>query len=1440
VRAEPAPEPAVEPIAVIGMAGRFPGARDVQALWDNLCQGRESIEDLSDEELAAQGVSPKLLADPAYVKRAATLDGFDEFDTEFFGFTPQAARTMDPQHRLLLQCSWHALEDAGHDPAGFPGPVGVFATCSTNLYFAYHLLSRHDVGEFAGAGAHAELLQLMAGTDVNTLATRVSHALDLRGPSLAVQTACSSGLVAVHLAAQSLLGGECDMALAGGLAVRVPHRVGYVYDPGSIVSPDGRCRAFDARAAGTVFGSGGGVVVLRRLADALAGGDHVRAVILGSAVNNDGSRKMGYTAPSVDGQAAVVAEALAAAGVDPATVGYVEAHGTGTALGDPVEVAALARAFGGRRPGGDRCAIGSIKSNIGHLEMPAGIAGLIKTVLALEHGLLPPTLHFERPNPELNLEAGPFRVQTRLEPWRCEGPRRAGVSSLGVGGTNAHVVLEQAPERPSSAPEPGPRALLLSARTADALAEAGNRLAARLRGRPAPHLADVAHTLAHGRRHLDHRRVVVAGDPELAAEALEAPRHPSGAAGEARGEPPPVAFLFPGQGAQHAGMGAGLYAAEPVFRRHAGECAARFSDLLGLDLLAAMLGDDDGALRGTAAAQAALFTVEHALAQVLLARGVRPAVMAGHSIGEYAAACLAGVLELDDAIRLVALRGTLMGRSEAGAMLAVRLVEREAVELLAGTGLELSAVNEPKGCVVGGPVAAVERLEAALAERSVGVRRLATAHAFHTAAMQEAADRFAEAVAGVRFGTPGIPMVSTTSGGWMAPEEARDPARWAAQIRVPVRFAGAVTALLGDPRLVVLEVGPGRSLTSMARRSPAWSSTHRALAAMRQATERADDGERLLLALGGLWTTGVEVDWTAGAGASDGVRVPLPGYPFERTRHWVESEYAAAPPERRPEPAAAAPGPRAPGADAPAGVLAGIWSELLGIETIAPGDNFFDLGGDSVVAIQVAARAGQAGLRMTPQDLFEHQSVAALAAAVGGPAAGVPTPDPWPPAGDVPLTPTQWRLLELEGVDTERFWSTPLVLETAPGVDAGLLREALAHLAGRHPALRLGVERRDGLWAQRLNAPGPVELLTRPTGEAGLGGVLAELRAGLAFDGRPLLRAALVEGGGGRPGRLALVLHHLLVDHASERILLEELTAVCGDLLAGREPALPPPTTPWPDWARRVAALAADPDVQAEAALWLAPERRDPGLRLVAAPASPAAVGLVVEELGEADTAALFALQRSRRLPMEEIVLAAAAMAFAEVTGRSRLLVDVEGHGRAVRMPGVDLARTVGWCTTLSPVLAGPLGGGPAAGLAAVRAGLGAVPRQGLGYGVLRYLHAPTAAALRAAPPAEVMVAYLGSTAPPAGEPLDAGDPVPACTGHALEVRCSVARGRLRAEWWHDANRLEAALVARLGRAGAGALRALGGLAAAARWSDLTRDEMRVLFATAEAPQEKP
>jgi acyl transferase domain-containing protein len=880
-------------VAVVGMAGRFPGAGNLDEFWRNVSEGRETISFFADEELLLRGIDASLLQDPNYVKAEGVLADVELFDAAFFGLTPREAETMDPQHRLFLEEAWKALEHAGYDSSKYAERVGVFAGESVNSYLLNNLYPNRELMETVGG------FQTVIGNDRDYLATHVSYKLNLKGPGITVQTACSTSLVAVHLACQSLLNRECDMALSGGVSVSVPQGTGGMYQEGGIISPDGHCRAFDVEARGTVKGSGVGVVALKRLADALADGDTIHAVIKGSAINNDGDVKVGYTAPSVEGQAGAINEALAMASVEPETVGLVEAHGTGTALGDPIEIAALTQAF---RAGGDAgarkqfCAVGSLKPNIGHTDAAAGVAGLLKTVLALKHKQLPPSINFHEANPNIDFAGSPFYVNTKLTDWPASTtPRRAGVSSFGIGGTNAHVVLEEAREDQTGAGTTARPAhlLMLSAKTATALQTAASNLAAHLQQHDGMPLSDVAFTLQIGRRDFAHRLALVCRERAEAIAALQTGGGKSvhQSAREQNGRQ--LVFMFTGQGSQYVSMGRELYETEATFREHVDLCAGILKIHLGLDIRDALYPPDERAaeaaaqLKQTSITQPALFVVEYALAKLWMEWGVRPSALVGHSIGEYAAACLAGVFSLEDALLLVAARGRLMQELPEGAMLAVSLPEEELRPLL-GAELSLAAVNAPSLAVVSGTVEAVEQLEQKLSGRELVCRRLQTSHALHSAMMEPALESFGETVKRVKLHAPQIPIVSTLTGQPLTPEEACDAGYWTRHLRQTVRFSEALSEVLREPETVLLEIGPGQTLSALVKQQGNGAATRVALSSLRHPNDRQSDISYLLNTLARLWTEGVGVDWPAFNARGKHRRVPLPTYPFERRRFWID------------------------------------------------------------------------------------------------------------------------------------------------------------------------------------------------------------------------------------------------------------------------------------------------------------------------------------------------------------------------------------------------------------------------------------------------------------------------------------------------------------------------------------------------------------------------
>jgi amino acid adenylation domain-containing protein len=923
-----------EGIAIIGMECRFPGAKNIDVFWRNLREGVEAISFFTDQELKDAGVDPSLLQNPYYVKAGAVLEDIELFDASFFGFNPREVEITDPQHRLFLECSWSALEQAGYNPETYKGRIGVYAGVGMNTYLLSNIYQNRDIMGSMGD------FQVLLGSDKDFLSTRVSYKLNLRGPSITLQTACSTSLVAVYISCQSLLNYQCDMALAGGVSIRVPHRAGYLYQEKGVLSPDGHCRAFDANAGGFVLGNGAGIVVLKRLEDALADGDCIYAVIRGSAINNDGSAKVSYTAPGVEGQAEVIAKALALAEVHPETISYVETHGSATALGDVVEIAALTQAFRAHTQKRGFCAIGSVKTNIGHVDAAAGVAGLIKTVLALRHRQIPPSLHFERPNPHIDFANSPFFVNTTLAAWKAgDTPRRAGVSSFGIGGTNVHLILEEAPAAVVPEPTSFWHLLVLSARSNSALETATDHVVAHLKQYPELTFADVAYTFQVGRNAFGHRRMLVCIDQEDAITALEArdPKRVVTGFQETRNRP--VAFMFSGIGDQYAHMAQELYEHEPAFQVQLDRCSELLKTHLGMDIrdvlypsprpagsvtspqppagaarqtdidMRTMLAsnseraDPTSPLRQTYLAQPVLFVIEYAMARLWMEWGIHPQALIGYSTGEYVAACLAGVLSLEDALMLVAQRAKLIQALPASAMLAVSLSEQEVHSLL-GEHLSLAAISGPSLCVLAGPTAEIDTLARQLTSRGVACRQLQTSHAFHSKMMEPIVADFVDLIRRIDLQPPRIPYISNVTGTWITPAQATDTAYWAKHLCQTVRFADGVHQLLQEPDLILLEVGPGQTLCSLVMQQMQSDTGDRervVLPSIRPMYDRRSDRAFVLNTLGRLWLAGVPVDWARLYTHRRPQRLPLPIYPFERQRYWIEPQHPTTAGGRQPE-----------------------------------------------------------------------------------------------------------------------------------------------------------------------------------------------------------------------------------------------------------------------------------------------------------------------------------------------------------------------------------------------------------------------------------------------------------------------------------------------------------------------------------------------------------
>ena len=1433
-------------IAIIGMAGRFPGARNLDEFWSNLKTGVESISFFCDDEIEWSGLDADLLKDPRLVKAAGVLEDVDLFAASFFNFSPREAEITDPQQRLFLECAWEAFENAGYDAEKFQGLIGVYAGTSMNTYLM-NLYSNAELVNSIGP------LQIGMANDKDFLSTRVSYKLNLKGPSLTVQTACSTSLVAVHLAAQSLLDGQCDMALAGGVSLTLPQKTGYLYQQGGIHSPDGHCRAFDSNGGGFVKGNGVGAVVLKRLEDALDDGDNIYAIIRGSAINNDGSMKVGYTAPSELGQAEVVASALAIAGVAPETISYIEAHGTATPIGDPIEIAALNRVFSANGDAKSHCAIGSVKTNIGHLDAAAGVASLIKTVLALQHKSLPPSLNFAEPNPSIDF-AEHFFVNDKLTDWTAS-PRRAGVSSFGIGGTNAHIVLEEAP-----VVEPAPSAkpshlLVLSAKTDTALETATTNLTRYLVEHPEANLADVAYTLQLGRKEFAYRRAVTCRDAVAAVSALERldPRLVVTAVREE--SEPAVVFMFSGQGTQYVNMGRELYQLEPVFREHFDLCCEAFRPYLEVDLREVIYPRDEalsgasGQLKQTYITQPALFTIEYALAKMWMSWGLRPSALIGHSIGEFVAACLAGVFTIEEVTRVVAARGRLMQQMPPGSMLTVPLAEEELRKLLVGKDLSVAVVNGPANCVVAGPSEAIEEFERELSDRLVTCRTLETSHAFHSAMMEPVVEPFVAEVRRTKLRPPDVPLISNVTGHWIA-DEVTDPAYWGKHLRETVKFSQGASELLRDAH-AFLEIGPGQSLSTLIRRQTGYSTQTVVASSLRYAQETGSDVAHCQKALGQLWASGVSVNWEALYVGEQRRRVALPSYPFERERYWVEAEpgmFSRRAIAGRDEKKGLGAGNRddqtsrstvraghqrprlkdafvAPETETEQ-LIAGLWCELLGLEAVGIHDNFFELGGDSILSLRITARANTLGLRLAPNDIFKHQTIAELAAVAG--TGEVVQAEQGILTGDVPLTPIQKWFFEQEFTD-QYHWNQAVLLEVPNGGRPALIETVIKHLLAHHDALRSRFNRSDQGWVQHcddLKDTTPVTWVdlsgfTQVERSRAIESVYAQAQSSFDLSTGPLVRVVGFCFESDNVNRLLIVIHHLLTDVVSWRVLLEDFVTAYGQLSQNQTVTLPAKTSSYQQWSKRLTALAQSETIKADLSYWLEQSRKHVTslpLDFASGANTVADAEVVSVSLSEAETTGLLQEVPSvYQTQITDALLAALARALRKWTNERTLLVDVESHGRESIAGDLDLSRTVGWFTSVFPVVIESSTSDVAATIKSVKEQLRRVPRNGFSYGLLRYLTTDGIPAERSLQP-EIGFLYLGQfdqELPPsapirlAHESSGPAQSPRAHRTHLLDFEARVADGKLQVSITYSHNLHRRETISRLAEGFLEELRAL-------------------------------
>jgi acyl transferase domain-containing protein/pimeloyl-ACP methyl ester carboxylesterase len=972
-------------VAIVGMSGRFPGAYDVDELWDHLCQGLETVTFFGREELGP-GLDPLLTENPNYVFARGIIPDGDMFDAAFFGINPAEAKIMDPQQRVFLELAWAALENAGYCSDTFDGLIGVYAGMGNNYYLPLNVSTHKDMLRMVGP------FPVMVGNEKDHLATRTAHKLNLTGPAVSVHTACSTAMTAIDNAFFSLLTRQCDMALAGGISIQTPRYSGQLYEEGGVFSKDGHCRPFDADATGTMFSDSAGIVVLKRLEDALKDRDCIYAVIKSTALNNDGANKISYLAPSIDGQKQVVAMALARAGVKPESISYIESHGTGTPLGDPIEVEALTQLFRCFTDKKQFCGIGSIKSNLGHPTIAAGVASVIKVALALKNEKIPPTIHYKKANPKIDFENTPFYVVSKLQAWpKSVHARRGGVSAFGFGGTNGHAILEEAPQQEESGPSRPRQLLVLSAKSSKALDAAAQGLAGHLEKHPEINLADAAFTLQNGRARFHHRRFLVCENASKAVEGLVRPHPNLSGSHVLKTQAPEVVFMFPGQGSQYVNMGLNFYRLEPVFKECIDHCAVVLQPHLGCDLREVLYPADkdtswaEQTLKNTFYQQPAIFIVEVALAKLWNSWGVFPDAMIGHSIGEYACAVLSGVLSLDDALLLVAARGRLMSEMPPGSMLSVRLAADVARKKLV-SGVCLAASNGPSLCVVSGPDDRIAKYKVMLEAEGIICKTLHTSHAFHSEMMDPVVRPFRRLVEKTKFNAPGVPFLSTVTTQWVTQQSVCDPAYWVNNLRSPVRFAEAIQKLWEDPLRVLLEVGPRTVTTTLARQQAKDRRKQIAIASLADRADQEKEVESLLNAAGHLWLLGVELHQEKFWQREKRNRIPLPTYSFARIRCWLDPIESASEPvttDRAPAKKALEPSlPMVESSGKDARCLDNVSQKLFGIleeisgsefdEGLDPAITFAELGLDSLFLTQITFQLKkQFGVDVTFRQLLE-------------------------------------------------------------------------------------------------------------------------------------------------------------------------------------------------------------------------------------------------------------------------------------------------------------------------------------------------------------------------------------------------------------------------------------------------------------------------------------
>lgn len=1179
-------------IAIIGMAGKFPGAENLEEFWRTIESGREEVILYTNEELENKGIDKSLLSNVNYVPASPSLTSADKFDSYFFGFTPKEADYMDPQHRLFLEACYEAIENAGYRNENTKQLIGVFGGCGMNNYLVKNLVNYQDTPASLG-----ELLTTIYNNS-DYMTTRVSYKLNLKGPSIDIQTACSTSLVAVHIACQSLISRECDIALSGGAVVNIPHNEGYLFEHGSISSPDGHCRPFDKDANGTIFGEGVGVVVLKRLEDAVNDHDYIWAVIKGTAINNDGSQKVGYMAPGIQGQSRVIISALEKAEVNPESIGYIEAHGTGTKMGDPIEFSSLTTAFRQFTRKTNFCALGSVKGNIGHLDAAAGIAGLIKTVLLLKNRKLPPLTNFKEPNPELDIEESPFYFNTSLRDWTIAdgSPRRAGVSAFGIGGTNAHCILEEAPEMVRVKSGKRFHLLPLSAKSSKGLLKQKENLIRYLR-ESKESVEDIAFTLQKGRDTFNHRMILVCDkmDCNIVADRND---YSFDIAGEAKLREPKIAFMFTGQGSQYIGMGKDLYNDFDLFRNIIDTAREILLDY-DMDILNYIKNEPDDAMieeiNQTRIAQPVLFSIQYATARLLEEFGIHPNALIGHSIGELTAACIAGVFSFQDGLKIVAERGRIMQEQKPGAMLAVRLPFETLIPQLIGR-TEISLINAPGLCVVSGDFNEIRNLEEKLKSEmpDVFTSRLKTSHAFHSYLIEPAVKKFTDNISTYKFNEPSLPLISNTTGRWADGKQIQDPVYWGRHIRSKVDFASGINELIKDENVFLLEIGPGTTLTALLAEFPKGKNIL-ATNTIRHPKDKINDTNHFLKAVGKIWVSGIPINWDRYYHDEIRGRVPLPTYPFQKTKHWLEprkitglfeireksvatkQESGIIPEEEiinelkdqyheRPSLENQYESP----VSEPEKRIAAIWEELLGIKGVGITDDFFQLGGHSLLAAQVINRINEefeSGITIssffnnsTVKSLVEHGKLVLRATG------SEEKKEQLDYSSHLPLSLSQERLWIINQIDNNNpAYNISFTYKLTGKLNLKIFEKSLEILFARHKVLKCFIRTETGIPVAYINQNVDLNItkldfsdVKDPDLENRIQDLLEKTsRESFEIENGPLYTIYLIKVGS-ECTLFHFTVHHLVFDGWSWGIFIRELKEIYDSLITGREVSLDP------------------------------------------------------------------------------------------------------------------------------------------------------------------------------------------------------------------------------------------------------------------------------------------